>query len=305
MNTTDTNKGIAGYSLCGIQGLIGASGNSIYYSSVEEPTDICELIKNHKTLSNNPIVQETEIEYLNNDFIITPNGDFYVIKNISSTPVLIERLGNIMISYKNEPDNDHIPPETIYLVKPKISTFNPSTDAVETQNKYNYVGLSARKSSLYRHIIDSNRRTFAGIKIKIDKNVPISCIFNGGTSSYAHTYKFLESTITIFKDTKLVFLFKSGYSLEWYLKNGSDDSGRLAFSDGYIVIDNRYVYYQGVDQSTYDSSKGDYSDHNIPYTKNNTMKNLLDIAFSDGDEVVTYLEYFFNGKNYKVRVTYV
>ena len=307
MDITITNKGTSGYSLNGIPGLIGSSGNSTYYSSIENVDDIKSAIVNNKTLSNNPVVYENEQKYSMNDFIITPTGDFYVISDPFSP--IITLLGNIMLSAKPDVDTSYTPPSTIYLIKPKLSNYSYGLSGT-ILNKYNNVSNGVEeKSCLYRHITDSNRERFTGLLLFFDEDRDIyNNNINSDDDEFVCTDQFLVETIRglNYKDPKLVFLFKSGYSFEVFIDNEDNRYQTFRPSSSCVCIDNRYIYYQGVDPSTYDSSKGQYSDHNTPFEDSDAiMKNLINLAFTDGNEPDTYLEYFYKGKQYRVKVTYV
>lgn len=313
MDNKRINKGVSGYSLQGMSGLIGHSGNSIYYSSIESLPEIKDAIINKKPLSNNPALQNDEVAYSSNDFVITPNGRLYCIRIIDESHVTTEFLGDIIISQKREIETEHIPPEKIYLKAPN-SNFNPATDSSNLINTYNYHDGENFQSPLYRHIVDSGRYYFAGIKILVDTAVNISATFNGTPNTYK-TIKFLQrlSQDQNCEYIKLTFLFKSGYSLEIFIKGAPGDGSGKWYTDsnwnsGYILVDNRYVYYQGVDPSTYTLLKPTYINENIAYGRDIAMENLVNIAFDNemnNPPVTTYLEYFYKGKNYKVKAEYV
>ena len=293
MDTTITNKGTSGYSLEGMQGIIGGYGNSIYYSSIELESNIVSAINQNKTLSNNPSTYNVPQTYKGSDFIITPEGNLYTILGESGSFTL-QLIGNIIIAKELEQNTEHTPPASIKIQTPTAT----STYTSPFLNTYNRVAnVDGTKSCLYRHITDSNRLVFGGIKFIFDNSTQI---YETNTSKTFVCSRIVNDVN--FKDAKLVFLFKSGYPCEINIKGQGNDSGNRDLNSGFVIVDFRYVYYQGVNDSSYDGLR--YQNYSDPFdASTGTLNKALTIL---GSEIVdAYLEYCYKDKNYRVKVEYV
>lgn len=262
-------NGIYGYTPLSENDVIRTNGNNMYYSSINADSSVnISRIKScilQNLVMGDQIHSEKETtKYKDGDLVLTMDGSIYLMNSVSSNPTL-ERVSSIKI---HENEHSDISLQSVYIIiLDKIDRSN--------QNNYNYVKHC--ESPLYHHRDCKDSSVYGNyIQFKTD----------------------LSDIVEQFDDScvKLVINFISGMRFEKIISSDT-------FMDP-IFIDNRYFLSYGHSSTAYDNEHfpriKSYDleiDKKISQVLTRNLYTNENLCMIDG-----YIEYFYNGINYRTPI---